>query len=184
MPRNVSRYIFIVLGIVILGFALGYIKTFISLDMSEKNDIKQKNENVSRINQVRLTSQTSFIFKTYHVKCGHETIEKKLSNAAFSGYTKKQLANEMRNWEIESFTPEEVVLSRKVDDICDEHYYIGIKDGNVALFQGRPDLPSKIIEKTDIIVDILRKEDRAILEKGLVIESKREFLKIKEGLTS
>lgn len=184
MPRNIHRYIFIVLGIMILGFTLGYLKTFVSLDMPGKKDIKQRNQNVSRVNQVRLTPQTIFIFKTYYTKCGHEKTEKKLSNNTFSGYTKKQLANEIKNWEIESFTPEEVVLKRQVENVCDEHYYIGIEDGYVALFQGKPDLPSKIIEKTDIIVDVLRKEDRAILEKGLVINNKSEFLKIKEGLTS
>lgn len=184
MPRNIYRYIFIVLGIVILGFTLGYLKTFVSLDIPDKNNTKRENQNVSRINQVRLTPQAGFIFKTYYTKCGHEKIEKKLSNDKFSGYTKKQLANEMKNWEIESFTPKEVVLKRQVENVCDKHYFIGIKDGYVALFQGRPALPSKIIEKTDIIVDVLKEEDRAILEKGLVINNKREFLKIKEGLTS
>lgn len=184
MPKNIFKYIFIVLAVIIIGFTLGYVRTFISLDVpKEKNEIKQ-NKYVGKIDKTRLSSQANLIFKTYYIKCGHEVTEKKSSNATFSGYTKEQLANKLNHWEIESFTPEQVTLKRKVDDICNEHFYIGIKDGYVSLFQGRPDLPSRVIEQTDIIADVLRKEDRAMLEEGLIIESKEEFLKIREGLTS
>lgn len=184
MPKNIYKYIFIIFTVAIIAFVLGYMRTFVSLDVPNKElEIKQ-NEDVGKIDKARLNSEANLIFKTYYSKCGHEITEKKSSNATFSGCTKEQLADKLSDWEIESFTPEQVILKREVDNICDEHYYIGIKDGYVALFQGRPDLPSKVIEQTDIIADVLREEDRAILEKGLIINSKEEFLKIREGLTS
>ena len=34
------------------------------------------------------------------------------------------------------------------------------------------------------MADILRYEDRVTLEKGVIIEDKREFLQIKEGLAN
>ena len=45
-------------------------------------------------------------------------------------------------------------------------------------------MKSSLVERTDIIADTLREDDRLILEKGLTINSEQEFLKIREGLTN
>lgn len=52
----------------------------------------------------------------------------------------------------------------------------------MALFQGIPGIKAILVEKTDIIADTLREDDRLILEKGLTIKDQEEFLKIREGL--
>ncbi|NLC62730.1 MAG: hypothetical protein GX759_01415, partial [Thermoanaerobacterales bacterium] len=126
-----------------------------------------------------------FVYKLYYIKCGHKIEEEKPSQKSYWGLTKDQLENELDDeWFIESFSPEEVVLIKTLDKFCDNHYYVGIQDGYVTLFQGIPGNESLVLQKTDIMADILRYEDRVTLEKGVIIEDKREFLQIKEGLAN
>lgn len=184
MPKDIFKYIFVGILIIILGFSFGYIKTFLSTTDNNKTvEPDEYHTDVSYVEEIRLVKNGRLRFKTYYIKCGHMK-ENIIPSQDYLGFTKSQLKKEFSDWEIEQFTPDEAVLIRQSDGICDEHYYIGILEGYVVLFQGRPDLPSKAIEKTDILVDVLRLEDRKILEKGLIIDSEEEFLKIKEGLTS
>jgi hypothetical protein len=187
MPKNIFRYIVTVVLIVVFGFGFGYFKTFVSLRIPE-NEIRQDdidNFHVSQSEETRIDRNTMFIYEVYYIRCGHKTIEQEMAQQQYWGLTKDQLEQELGdNWIIENFNPEEVLLKKTLDTSCDNHYYVGIKDGYVTLFQGIPGSESKVLEKTDIIAGILRYEDRILLESGLIIEDEQEFLRIREGLTN
>jgi hypothetical protein len=185
MPRNIFRYIIIIIFIITISFSYGYLKTFLSVKNPRGNvNLDYLEQNVSKMPEIKLNAGAKLIYLTYYVGCGDEITEVKYLDDKYIGYTKSGLEEHERDWEIESFTPDEVKLKREVHGICNNHYYIGIQNGYVALFQGIPGMKSSLVERTDIIADTLREDDRLILEKGLTINSEQEFLKIREGLTN
>ncbi|WP_422444059.1 BofC C-terminal domain-containing protein [Thermoanaerobacterium sp. DL9XJH110] len=186
MPKKLFRYIIFILVFAVLSFGYGYFKTFVSLrePSPDINQNRGEEEEANFTPETKLKTGAKFVFVIFYSKCGHEIKSEETAPEKYEGFTRAQLEQEMAGWEIRSFTSEEVILRKQVDDICNEHYYIGLKDGYVALFQGIPGVASKVIEKTDILADTLREEDRNLLEKGLIITGREEFLKIREGLTN
>lgn len=187
MPKKLFSFLILFIILMAAGFITGYLKTFISL-RENHTGINQTenidNHDVSNIQEIKLKPGAKMIYVTFYSGCGHETREEKTAEDRFTGFTKKQLEKELEDWEIESFTPDEVILKKQVDGICGDHYYIGLSDGYVTLFRGLPGERSEVVEKTEILADTLREEDRAMLEKGIIINSREEFLKIREGLTN
>jgi hypothetical protein len=187
MPKNIFRYIATIVLVIIFGFGFGYLKTFVSLRIPEK-ELQQDgldNLDVSQSEEIKIDRNTRFIYEIYYIKCGHRTVEENTAQKLYWGLTKDRLEKELGDtWEIQNFIPEEVLLIKSLDKACENHFYVGISDGYVTLFQGIPGNKSKVIEKTDIIAGILRHEDRTILESGLIIEDEQEFLRIREGLTN
>ena len=186
MPRNLFRYIIIIFFIIIVSFGYGYLKTFLLLKQPlEYNNVHNKGQDaVIKTSEMKLIKGAKLIYITFYTGCGDEIIEKKDIDEKYIGLTKAELEQNEEDWFIDNFTPNEAILKREQNGICNNHYYVGIKDGYVALFQGIPGFQSTLIEKTSIIVDTLREDDRLILEKGLIINDKQEFLKIREGLTN
>lgn len=187
MPKKLFRYLILVIMLMVVGFGFGYFKTFVSLreNHRERNQIENiDNHDVTNIQEVRLKPEAKMIYVTFYTGCGHEVRHEEPLDARFSGFTRQQLEKEINDWKIESFAPDEVVLRKQVDGVCDDHYYIGLDSGYVTLFRGIPGVRSDIMEKTDILADTLREEDRVMLENGLIIKSREEFLQIREGLTN
>lgn len=184
MPKNIFKYISIFIIVIAVGFSYGYLKTIFSVKEPKRNlDVNNVEQNVAQVPEMRLEAGARLIYITYYIKCGDEITEEKTIDEKFIGCTRSELQQLEKDWEITDFTPKEVSLTRQINDICENHYYIGIQDGYVALFQGIPGVKSILIEQTDIIADTLREDDRLILEKGLTINSEEEFLNIREGLT-
>ncbi|HHX23143.1 MAG: BofC C-terminal domain-containing protein [Tepidanaerobacteraceae bacterium] len=185
MPRFFYRYLIIGLCIIIISFGYGYLKTLLSLNNTNGNENSDYLEqNVIQTPQIKLNSKAKLKYITFYMGCGDEIIEEKNIDEKYVGITKSDFQKVESDWIIESFTSEEAVLRREINGICSNHYYIGINNGYVALFQGIPGMQSSLMEQTDILADILREDDRQILEKGLILNDKQEFLKIREGLTN
>lgn len=185
MPRNFFRYIIIIMFVITVSFSYGYLRTFLSIKNPDENaNLDYLEQNVSKMPEMKLNAGAKLIYITYYVGCGDEITEEKNIDDKYVGYTKSELEQHEKDWDIDSFTPDEVKLKREIHGICNNHYYIGIQNGYVALFQGIPGIESTLVERTDIIADTLREDDRLILEKGLVIYGEQEFLKIREGLTN
>jgi len=183
MPGKILRYIVIVVVFIVISFSYGYLKTFLSIK-EPKNDLDTEHieRNVSQVSEMELNPGARLVYTTFYVKCNDELIEEEIIGDELIGCTKSELERLKKDWKIVSFTPDEVSLIREINDICDNHYFVGIQDGYVALFQGIPGIKSILLEQTDIIADTLRQDDRLILERGLVIKDRQEFLKIREGL--
>ena len=185
MPRIILRYIIILIFVITISFSYGYLKTLLSIKNPDRNtNLDYIEQNVSKMPEMKLNAGAKLIYSTFYVGCGDEVTEEKSIEDRHIGYTKSKLEQDERDWDIVNFTPDEVKLKREVHGICSNHYYIGIQNGYVALFQGIPGMQSTLVERTDIIADTLREDDRMVLEKGLIINNEQEFLKIREGLTN
>lgn len=181
MPKKIVIFIFMVALLISAGFFFGYYSAM--FESKKPDDRPLKNTETIQLPEETLKPGARIIFITRYKECGHEKQNEILADEKYVGYTKSILQEEFKDWKIESFSNGKAVLTKTIDGICEEHYYIGLYEGYVALFQGKPGKVSKLLELTDIKAGILKEEDRRLLERGIVINSRDEFLKIREGLT-
>ncbi|TYP48700.1 BofC C-terminal domain-containing protein [Thermosediminibacter litoriperuensis] len=183
MPKKVLLYSLLILFFLVISFGYGFFLSFLDFNKTQDMERISGNTEALQLPEEKLNPGAKIVFVTRYRGCGHELQKENSADDKFLGYTKTQLQEEFKEWKVESFSSSQVILKREVDGICENHYYIGLYDGYVALFQGEPGKNSKVLEKTDIPAEILKEEDRRLLENGIIINSRDEFLKIREGLT-
>lgn len=181
--KNMYIYITAVLVFTILGFSYGYLNTLFSFQKPQSYMKSGTDEGkvVTQSPQIVTSPHTMIKYITRYSGCDHTVSSEELLDPSLIGFTKDEYMGLVDDWSVTGFSPEEIILERKIVGVCDEHYYVGVHNGCVTLFRGAPDFDSTIIEQTEIPVDKLRGEDRALLEKGLVIVDKEEYLTIREG---
>jgi hypothetical protein len=62
--------------------------------------------------------------------------------------------------------------------------FIGIKDGYVAVFYGKPGPKAIVKEVTTIAVNKIMPQDVEELRRGMVVQSREELLRTLEGMQS
>jgi len=90
-------------------------------------------------------------------------------------------------WTIDKFDTQAVEMSLKVDSYCREHannMFIGMKDGFVAVYYGKPGPKAIMKEVTAIPVNKLSGEDEEELRRGLIVQSREDLLRTLEGMQS
>jgi len=146
---------------------------------------KNEEELVDESQEVILIPEARLIFKTYYEECAHLIEVEKPLLKDLIGANRKKIEEKYPEWAVISFEKDLVELKKVEKGLCPEHYFIGIKDGYVTLFQGKPGTPNaKIIEKTDVSVDSLRQTDKLLLEKGIEVYGKEQLEKVREGFTN
>lgn len=115
---------------------------------------------------------------------------------SFVGLTARQLEAKLDQWELEKFKPNKsLVLSRVFNgDFAQKKeypYYLGLYDNRVAIYKKNDNNDSKegknnesLVQKTELHVSQLPREEKDFLQKGIYVESEEELLTILEGLLS
>lgn len=186
MPKNnYIKYVLLVAVIILLGLAYGSLNALFSLENPDAYTKPEQPEEeiVAQFQKVVTTPDTWVRYVTSYTHCEHTIRSEEILDASLVGLSREEYVELVEDWRIANFTPEEILLERQIPGVCEDHYYVGIRDGYVTLFQGAPGLASTIVEQTEILVDKLPGEDRDMLEKGIIIESKEEYLQIREGLS-
>ena len=144
-------------------------------------------ERVQHDAKITITEETIIQQKMIYKKCGNEEVIRTKPSESYIGMTLAQLQAAYPGWHIDYFDAAEVRMTLEVDDFCREHangMYLGVKDGYVAVFYGKPGLKPIVKEVTTIAIKRLTAADVAELEKGIIINSKEELLRTLEGMQS
>lgn len=123
--------------------------------------------------------------RTFYTRCGHFTEEAGLVSAEMATKTLGQLGEEYSDWRVFPADFGGVSLERVINDFCMEDRvfrHIGLKDGYVAIFHGRPRSDAVLKTLTDIAAKDLYPADRKRLEAGIVAVGDVEIEKVLEGL--
>ncbi len=190
------KYIILALVLaLILGFALGFylyklnkINEQIAFEAEYR---KMESENVIREaeNIIKETSSsenktspnTIIIEKKYYNDCGHltqtqEKIKEKLINKSES-----ELQAEYIGWEIQKFTPAEVVVYKEINDFCDEHYMLKDVDGEIMVFGlDKYGNEKEVIKETGIQTKYLSEVDIENLKLGMKVYGIKELNQLLE----
>ncbi len=182
-----SKQLYKLLGVLVALFCIGYYWYTTQLPNPNPNidSIEQKvikNESESKISQ-----DTVIVQKMIYIQCNDIETYKTKPGMNLIGLTRAQLQNVYPDWIIDSFSAREVVMHHNVNGLCREHAnstYIGIKDGFVTIFYGKPGKNAIVKEITNISIDQLMPQDIKDLRKGIVIENREKLLRTLEGLQS
>lgn len=137
--------------------------------------------------KIKITATTDFAQKITYLKCGDEEVYRTKPADNLIGLNLAQVQKVYAGWTIDKFDAQEVEMSLKVDSYCREHAnntFIGVKDGFVAVYQGRPGPRAIVREVTAIPVRNLSAEDIEELRQGMVVKSREELLRTLEGMQS
>lgn len=115
--------------------------------------------------------------KIYYNSCGHLIENKENIKETEVNMTEEELKEKFSEWEVQKFTPTEIVLYKEVDEFCDEHYLLKEKDGYIAIFKLDENNNQTFLELTDISIEYLTEEDLEKIQSGITIYTKKELNK-------
>lgn len=154
----------------------------------EKNSVIPQETEVSKQDgKIKITDNTDIVQKTLYLKCNEEEILRTKPTENLVGLNIYQMQKMYPGWEFEKFDTNEAVMTQKIDGYCSIHannFFLGIRDGHVAVFYGKPDFKPILKEITAIETNKLMPQDVEELQHGLVVQSKEELLRTLEGMQS
>ena len=108
-------------------------------------------------------SNTELIYRTLYTQC-EDIIEKQEPTPELIGLNKKWswkvLNKNQSDWEIENFSKEKVILLKQVNRVCPNHYLVTVNKGYIVIYKYNEDGSKKLIEQTDISINILPTVDQ------------------------
>lgn len=137
--------------------------------------------------KIKVTPDTELVQKIIYLKCNDEEILRTKPTEKLVGLSIYQLQKVYQGWTFDKFDRDEVNMTLRVDNYCREHannMYIGIQDGRVAVFYGKPGSRSIVKEKTNIPINKFMAQDIEELRHGMIIQSQEELLRTLEGMQS
>lgn len=138
--------------------------------------------------EAAINENTEIITKVIYEQSGQEEVTKIKPTNDMIGLTKKDLEQVYNGWIIDEFSPSKVHLTLRVAKQAEgsgiPKYYLGIKDGFVAVYKQPPGSKPVLKQLTKIPVKSLPLQEAKDLEKGIQVKSEEELLEILEGLSS
>ena len=172
--------------LLIVGMSAYYLSNLSFLGKN-KSLLPQETEVVKQESKIKITADTDLVQKIIYLKCDDEEVLRIKPTEKLVGLTVYQLQNVYQGWVFDKFNRDEVQMTLKIDGFCREHannMFIGIQDGRVAVFYGKPNSKRIVKEITNIQVNKLMEQDVEELQQGLVVNSTEDLLRTLEGMQS
>lgn len=112
--------------------------------------------------------------KTYN-KCGHTTSEYISIPKELVNKTKEDLEEKYAGWTIDKFSDTQIVISKKEEGECGEHYIVKDKDGKVVIYKLLEDGTENEYEVTDISTEYITDTDKINMKNGIKVNGKQEL---------
>ena len=136
------------------------IAEFVEDECTYLGEIAYKEDLISAsIKEQKTSPNCTIILKIYYSKCGHLVEKKKTVEEVEVNLTEEEIKEKFSDWELQKFTPTEIVLYKELDQYCGEHYILKDKDGYIAVYSVDNKNNQTLIETTDISIDYLEEED-------------------------
>lgn len=125
--------------------------------------------------ETKITPNAVITFQKYYKGCDHtvtryEEVAEELVNG-----TQEDLQAKYEDWEIKSFTEDEIVLYQELEGECGEHYMLRDVDGKVNIYQIGTDGEETLLEETEIATEYLTETDMIDIENGLIVYGKESL---------
>ena len=139
------------------------------------NNIEEQNIIEISNKEEKTTPNTLLIYKTYYTKCNHYINEYKSIEINEVNLNKEELQELNKEWEIEEFSAEQIILSKEIEEFCGEHYKLKLVDGIVNIYTIDEQGEETEYERTDITEEYLTNEDILKLKEGIFIYGKENL---------
>ncbi len=195
MQKTFYRIVYIILSLVILfGFVFGYIYTTSRINNSQavKDYVSHEDTNIVQnqilksedvINQNDIKNAV-LVKRTIYKVCGHNIDQKSMLPKEQQEFTLEQFKELYSEYNIEKFSPEEIIISKQLNLKCPNHFIVKEKDGKVAVLYQIPVGGISVKEITNIDVSNLSITDQERLRLGIIINSNEKLAEILEDFGS
>ena len=148
--------------------------------LGELNDQELENLITTSVEEEKASPNCIITLKIYYNKCEHLLESKQKIEDTEVNLTEEELKERFSDWEVQKFTPTEIVLYKEVNEFCNEHYLLKEKDGYIAIFKLDENNNQTFLELTDISTQYLTEEDLEKIQEGIAIYTKKELNKTLE----
>lgn len=149
------------------------------ISMYEQEDIYQ-NDNIS---VDRITSNTRMIYEHFDRISGEIEVLEAFAPNFMLRKNQQDIEQTFSEWNVISFTEEEVVIRREVENRISRLYTLGIQDDFIAIFHGA-NLGTNLKELTDIHAGRLPDEEIERLREGVPVYTQDELIRRLEDYSS
>ena len=137
-----KRFLYYGLLIFLFSIAIGYYyasvwkenKDIIYAEQISKNEIVD-NQTILQTSQTeeKIFYNATFALKKYYDECGHFSFQYSELPKEIVNLTKNEIEELYKEWEIEEFSSNSLVLSQEINSICNEHYLVKLGDNNIEI---------------------------------------------------
>lgn len=163
-------------GILIFAFSIGIGYYYSALWKNGGSNIAYENTNnreeieetVSQ--EEKISYDATFALKKYYTTCGHFNFQYSELPKEMINLSRKDIEKNYPEWEIEEFSSKNLVLSQKIDNMCDEHYVLKFGDNdNIAVYHLTETGEEELYKNTNISKEYLTSADIENLEAGIYV---------------
>jgi len=169
-----------------VGGILGY-QQMISVDYEDEEVILVYEDidvyESDNISMDRITSNTRMIYQHFDRVSGEIEILEAFAPNFMLRKNQQDIELTFSEWDVVSFTEEEVIMRREVENRISRLYTLGIQDDFVAIFYGA-NLGTNLKELTGIHVGRLPAEEIEILKEGVPVYTQDELIRRLEDYSS
>lgn len=158
----------------------------------EENTIKSENTSNSIVNQVdysvrnditintdseeeKISPNATLILKKHYKECDHTIKEYAEIPEEFVNLTKSEIEREYPEWEVEKFTPLDIILIKEEEGFCNEHFILKEEQGVITVYKIDKQGEESLYDTTGISVEYLTESDKLELKNGIKVYGKEEL---------
>lgn len=188
--RKTIFFIALFLLISVIGIAIGiYIANLENIRGSQIEYITQMGETKitdecvkegqelleTNATQDKVSPNAILIMKRYYPECEHTITSYMDAPENIVNLSENELKEKYQDWEIEGFSPNEIVIRKEETGICNEHYLLQEEDGRIVVYSIGKDNQQKLYERTGILTQYLTRNRFNKSGEGYKSKWKREF---------
>ena len=183
-----KSYMWIIIGIcaiIVLGIIVGIFVSKNSTKDEQKVETKLVSTEQNIQNGIELISTSYaevkaspnclFEFKTYYKGCKHTTTKRENIPEELVNKTEIEMQDRYKDYKIEEFTANNIVLYQEKEGICDEHYLLKENNGYIAIYKIDNAGKEILKENTQIVTTYLPETDKQNLKNGIKIIGKENL---------
>lgn len=163
-------------GILIFIFSIGTGYFYSVLWKNGGNNIAYENlNNENKVEETasqeeKISYNASFALKKYYNECGHFKFQYSELPQEIVNLTKIEIEKNYPEWNVEEFSSNNLVLSKTIDNICDEHYVLKIDEvDNIVVYHIGFEGEEELYKNTNISKEYLTSTDINNLESGIYV---------------
>lgn len=141
----------------------------------QKENIEIQAVEASNIEKEKTTPNTLIIYKTYYTKCKHFVQEYKDIDASMVNLTEEEFKEKCKNWDIDSFSSEEIELSKEDENFCGQHYKLKLENSTIIIYNVDENGKEVEYQYTGITTEYLTQEDILKLTNGIYVYGKENL---------
>ena len=128
----------------------------------------------------KISPNAIIIFNEYYPECEHTISRYEKIGEELVNFTEEEFQKKYKEWIIEKFSSQEIILKKEIKGQCGEHYMLRDEEGRVMIYVLGENGEETLLEKTEIPTEYLTETDMINMENGLIVYGKESLNKLLE----